>query len=46
MPDVESITTPQICYTTAKRVTFNDGTRGFVKGEACYVDGDYVFTQF
>ena len=45
MPDVTSPKIPSICYTTAKRVTFDDGSKGFVKGEACYVDGEYIFTQ-
>jgi len=45
MPEVIYGQVPPYCYLGVKEVTLNDGSRGFIKGEICYIDGVYRFTQ-
>lgn len=46
MPDVNSNTAVNICYEGSKTVTLDDGSSGKIKGQICYVSGQYVFTQY
>lgn len=50
MPDLNWAMTfqfPYVCYQARKEVTFTDGSKGSVLGEACYdSNGQYHFTQY
>jgi hypothetical protein len=49
MPDVEwasSSQVPLICYNARREVTLASGDTAYIRGEVCYEDGEYVFTQF
>lgn len=45
MPDLTSSTMPPVCYPSRQSVTLSNGNKGFIQGEACYVDGQYTFVQ-
>lgn len=49
MPDVASASSmgmPYVCYSATKEITYNDGSKGTISGQACYdQNGDYSFTQ-
>lgn len=49
MPDVtwaSSMGMPYVCYSAQKEITYNDGSKGTISGQACYdQNGDYSFTQ-
>ena len=44
MPDLTSEQTPPVCYVSYKTVTLDDGSSSRIKGEACYVNGVYIWT--
>lgn len=46
MPDLawaSSFQFPYVCYSTRKEVTYSDGSKGFINGQACY-DSNGVYT--
>lgn len=45
MPNVNSNTTPNICYKGSKTITMADGSTGKIFGEVCLVNSQYIFTQ-
>ena len=46
MPDVNSISQRPVCYSGLKEVSLHDGSTSYIRGEVCYVNGEYTFTQF
>lgn len=48
MPDVQwasNFQVPFICYNTKKEVIINNGSSAWIDGEACFVDGQWEFTE-
>lgn len=46
MPDMNLIQQRPVCYNGFKQVILDDGSTSHIRGEICYVDGAYEFTQF
>ena len=46
MPDTNIIEQRPVCYTGFKRVVLDDGSSSLIRGEICYIDGEYNFTEY
>jgi hypothetical protein len=46
MPDTNIIVQRPVCYKGFKRVILDDGSSSLIRGEICYIDGEYNFTEF
>jgi len=46
MPDTNIIQQRPVCYNGFKSVVLEDGSSSFIRGEICYKDGVYDFTEF
>lgn len=46
MPEITIPSMRPVCYSGYQEVTLNDGSRSFIRGEICYIDGEYNFTEY